>query len=161
MPVACPPISSSEERALDNPVDNRRSPRANVLLVGEIESGKARIPVRVSNLSPNGALVIARAIPNADARVVFHCNGLAVHGWVAWAKSPQAGIQFDELIQPEELLRTRSFHPPTVTRDTRQLDFRRPGFRGNQLTQEERELLEDWRASQGKSTDTAKIKPSL
>lgn len=153
------PIRGSEERALNNPVDDRRSPRANVLLIGVVESGKARIPVRVSNLSAHGALVVGKAIPNADARVVFRCNGVAVEGWVVWAKAPQAGIQFDELIQPEELRRSGSLHSQAVIPDTRQLDFRRPGFRGNQLTQEEREMLEDWQASQGASTGPVKTKP--
>lgn len=146
---------------MKNPIDERRSPRANVLLVGEIEIGKARIPVRVNNLSAHGALVIGQQIPNADSRVVFHCNGIAIDGWVAWAKAPQAGIRFDELIQPEDLLRSVSLHPQAVMRDTRQLDFRRPGFRGNQLTQEEREMLDGWRASQVESTGPAKIKPRL
>ena len=156
-----PPVRGGEERALNNPVDERRSPRANVLLIGEIESGKVRIPVRVDNLSAHGALVIAKAIPNSETRVIFHCNGVAVEGWVAWAKAPQAGIQFDEQIEPERLRRSGSLHSPALIRDTRKVDFRRPGFRGNQLTEEERELLEDWRASQGESTEAAKIKPRL
>ena len=124
-----------------------------------IECGRARIPVRVSNLSAHGALVIGEAIPSAESRVVFRCNGLAVEGLVAWAKDPLAGIQFDELIQPGQLLRSGSLHSQAVVRDTRQLDLRRPGFRGNQLSQEEREWLENWRATQGESTGPEMIKP--
>ena len=143
-----PPICVSEERALSNPVDERRSPRANVLLIAAVECDGIRIPIRVSNLSAHGVLVIGKGLPCADARVIFRCNGLAVESWVAWTEAPHAGIQFNEPIQPEELLRSRPVLSAAVVRDTRELDFRRPGFSGNQLAPEEREMLKQWRASQ-------------
>jgi hypothetical protein len=40
-----------------------------------------------------------------------------------------------------------------VTRDTRNLDFRRPGFRGNQMSDEEREIVAKWVREQDKSGD--------
>ena len=92
--------------------------------------------------------MIGKGLPCADTRVIFRCNGLAVESWVAWTEAPHAGIQFNEPIQPEELLRSRPVLSAAVVRDTRELDFRRPGFSGNQLTQEEREMLKQWRASQ-------------
>ena len=118
---------------LTNPVDERRSPRANVLLIAAVECGGVGIPIRVSNLSAHGVLVIGKALPCADTRVIFRCNGLAVESWVAWTEAPHAGIQFNEPIQPEELLRSRPVLSAAVVRDTRELDFRRPGFSGNQL----------------------------
>jgi len=161
--VACHTYSRERgAKVLKNPAEERRSPRANVLLNGAIESGRARIPVRISNLSVHGALVIGNAIPGEDTLVVFRCNGLSVESWVAWVHPPHAGIQFGEPIQPEELLRNASVPPPAIVRDTRKLDFRRPGFRGNQLTEEEREMLDEWRASQAEApTGPVKIKPGL
>jgi hypothetical protein len=155
-----PPVCVSEEGALNNPVDERRSPRANVLLIAAVECGGARFPVRVSNLSAHGVLVIGKALPCADTRVIFRCNGLALESWVAWTEAPHAGIQFSEPIQPEELLQSRPVLSAAVVRDTRKLDFRRPGFSGNQLTQEEREVLKQWRASQSEpSAEPVRIKP--
>jgi hypothetical protein len=155
-----PPVCVSEERALNNPVDERRSPRANVLLIAVVESGGARNPIRVSNLSAHGVLVIGKALPCADTLVIFRCNGLAVESWVAWTEGPHAGIQFNEPIQPEELLRSRPVLSAALVRDTRKLDFRRPGFSGDQLTQEEREMLKQWRTSQSEvPAEAVKIKP--
>jgi hypothetical protein len=141
------PICVSEERTL-NPIDDRRSSRANVLLIAAIECGGARFPIRVSNLSAHGALVIGKVLPCADTPVVFRCKELAVASWVAWANAPHAGIQFGEPIHAEELLRNRPIPSAALIRDTREVDFRRPGFSGNQLTQEERETLNEWRAAQ-------------
>jgi len=147
---------------LTNPVDERRSARANVLLIGAIESSKARVPVRISNLSAHGVLVIGNALPSADTPVVFRCNGLAVEGWVAWAYPPHAGIQFCKPIRSDRLLRKESVTLGAIVSDSRKPDFRRPGFRGNQLTPEEREILEEWKASQADAqTEAVKIKPKV
>lgn len=155
-----PPICVSEERALDNPVDERRSLRAPVLLIAAVECGGDRIPIRVSNLSAHGALVIGKELPCADTSVIFRCNGHAIESWVAWTEAPHAGLQFSEPIQPEVLLRSKPVLSAALVRDTRNLDFRRPGFSGNQLTQEEREMLKEWRASQSEPPAVpAKIKP--
>jgi hypothetical protein len=146
---------------LNNPADERRSPRANILMKGAIESGQNHFPIRVSNLSAHGALVIGQAFPERDTPVVFRCNGFAVESWVAWVKTPHAGIQFAQPIRPEELLRNAAVPAPTIVRDTRKLDFRRPGFRGNQLTPEERDELQDWLASQANEpTERVKTNPA-
>jgi hypothetical protein len=119
------------------------------------------LPIRVSNLSAHGALVIGQAFPERDTPVVFRCNGFAVESWVAWVKAPHAGIQFAQPIRPEELLRNAAVPAPAIVRDTRKLDFRRPGFRGNQLTPEERDELQDWLASQANEpTERVKTNPA-
>jgi len=38
----------------------------------------------------------------------------------------------------------------TIIKDTRELDFRRPGFKGNQMTDEERKIVEEWNRPQPK-----------
>jgi hypothetical protein len=126
-----------------NIADERRSARANVLLAGFIEGGGVRIRVRVGNQSAHGALLIGDMIPPRDTQVTFHCNGVTVESWVAWVQAPHAGIQFGEPIQPQDLVRNTAVPIQMITKDTRKLDFRRPGFRGNQLTDEERKIVEE------------------
>lgn len=128
--------------------DDRRSERANVILTATIEGpAGAAIRVRVSNLSPFGALVIGDQLPLRETAVVFRCNGLAIEGWISWADAGRAGIEFAEEVDPERLTHRETPHT-TIVKDTRQVDFRRPGFRGNQLTDEERQGLEDWKREQ-------------
>ena len=133
--------------------DERRSARANVILTATIEHANARIPVRVSNLSEHGALVIGDGLPADETQIVFRCNGMAVQGWVAWSQSGRAGIQFGNPTQPESLTQREDNPRIAIIKDTRELDFRRPGFRGNQMTDDERKIVEEWNRPQPKPSE--------
>jgi hypothetical protein len=122
--------------------DERRSPRANVILTAIIEQGRNRIPVRISNLSEHGALVIGAGLPANETPVTFRCKGVDVQGFVAWSKHGRAGIQFEQSIEPEAL--TQRAAPPLIVKADGNTDFRRPGFRGNQLTDEEQRIVAEW-----------------
>ena len=132
---------------MGNP-EERRSGRAIVMLKAAIESDATCIPVRVSNLSAHGALVIGDRLPPADSEVIFRCNGIAVQSWIAWIDGGRAGVQFADIVQPEALAQKVRVPPIPITRDTRSRDFRRPGFRGNQMTPEERMIVDDWNGPQ-------------
>ncbi len=117
--------------------DERRSARAKVMLTAVIENGSHRMRVRVDDLSAHGARVLCDGIPPVDTPVTFECKGLTVEGFVAWVQAPLAGIGFGEPVQAPELLRKVS-----VTRKVLPKDFRRPGFRGRQLTDAETQIVE-------------------
>jgi PilZ domain len=123
--------------------EERRSVRSSVMLAAIIDAEGARLPVRVVNLSAHGALVQADDLPRDDMTVTFRCGGLEVGGWMAWVRPPLAGVNFDMRVDPNAALQTiRAAH--MVVADTRGKDFRRPGFRGKQLSKEERQILENW-----------------
>jgi hypothetical protein len=124
--------------------DERRSARANVILTGTIEHSNSRLPVRIRDVSEHGAQVIGDMLPAPDTRITLRCNGKAVDGWVAWSQGERAGIEFGEPTPPDDLTK-RARHPNFgITKDTREIEFRRPGFRGNQLSEEERRIIEEW-----------------
>ncbi|HEY6662324.1 MAG TPA: PilZ domain-containing protein [Sphingomicrobium sp.] len=124
--------------------DERRSARANVILAAFIEHGRMRIPVRISNVSEHGALVIGRGLPADETPVTFHCNGIVVQSFVAWSRPGLAGIQFDSPIELAALTQRPSPPPAAIVKAARDQDFRRPGFRGRQMTDEERSIVEEW-----------------
>ena len=125
--------------------DERRSARANVILTAMIEHRGARIPVRVSNLSEHGVLVVGDRLPTGETQIVFHCNGASVQSWVAWSRDGRAGIEFGIPVPPDALTQRGEAVPRVaIVKDTREVDFRRPGFRGNQMTDEERKIVEEW-----------------
>jgi hypothetical protein len=130
-----------------NTADERRSPRSNVLLRATIDFGSAHIAVRVSNLSRHGVLAMAKNLPPEGAEVVFRYKTLAIPSWIAWVRSGCAGVQFADSTKLDGIGRDDAFRDFAITKDTRALDFRRPGFRGNQLTAEERAIIKDWAAS--------------
>lgn len=128
--------------------EERRSERARVILTAMVENGSSRIPVRVSNLSAHGVLVIGEGLPESTTRIVFRCNEVATGGWIAWVKDGHAGIEFDDPIEPEKLVHKVAVPQTMIIKDTRKVDFRRPGFRGDQLTDEERRIIEEWNRSE-------------
>jgi hypothetical protein len=128
--------------------DERRSERANVILSATIEDGRSRIPVRVSDLSPHGALVIGKGLPAEETQVTFRCSGASVQSWIAWSRAGRAGIQFGTSVQPDALTQRESGPRIAITKDARALDSRRPGFRGNQMTDEERKIVQEWNRPQ-------------
>ena len=129
--------------------DERRSARATVMLAAVIEHSDTRTPVRVRDLSEHGAQVIGDELPAPDTQIIFRCNGKAVAGWVAWSQGERCGIEFGKPTAPD-LLTKREPRPDAITRDTREADFRRPGFRGNLLSEEERRIIEQWTKSSRK-----------
>ena len=99
----------------------RRARRATVILTAEIEHEGQSIPVTLSNLSPGGALIVGELIPAEGSRVVFRRNDICVASRVAWVEAGHAGLEFDEPLQFEDLLRHVP-QPHTVVRQ----QFRRP-----------------------------------
>ena len=126
--------------------EGRKSARANVLLTATIEDCGLSMPVRVGNLSAHGALVIGEALPPREAVVTFRCNEVAVAGMIAWTARGRAGIEFATPIDLSLLARKPPPPPPAIAtvKDRREVSYKRPGFRGNQLSEEERRIVEDF-----------------
>lgn len=124
--------------------DDRRSTRRPVVLMAAIDCAGVRTRVRVTNLSAHGALVIGDPLPAPDCEVAFLSNGVTVQSKVVWVHGRHAGVQFEDPVEPECFLRNARHPHPMITKDDRTVDFRRPGFRGNQLNAEERRAVENW-----------------
>src|SRR5687767_10494907 len=102
---------------------NRRQRRSNVLMAAALELSGTSVPVKLRNLSAEGALVEAEALPVEGAQVVFRRNDLAMPAKVIWVRGGRAGIAFKDELPPETLLR----HVPTP-RPRVLPGFRRPGL---------------------------------
>jgi hypothetical protein len=128
--------------------DERRSARSNVLLKAVVEHGVERFPVRVLNLSAHGALVQGDALPDFDQPVTFVGGEVATSAWVAWVNPPLAGISFEKEVERGAVRRKSRSGGHMITRDNRKIDFRRPGFRGRQMTDDECRMVEQWMREQ-------------
>jgi hypothetical protein len=122
----------------NNP-QNRKSRRSNVLLAASIERSGAVVPVKLRNLSTEGALVEGKGLPIEGSEVLFHRNELSVVSRVAWVDGKQAGVAFNTPIPPEAVLRNI---PAPRLRAT--VDFRRPGLAAQEMSPQERRLAEGW-----------------
>lgn len=118
---------------------NRRSRRSNVLMAASIEASGTSTPVRLKNLSSEGALVEGETLPIEGSSVLFRKKELRLPGTVAWVKGNRAGIAFDKVLDPDTVLR----HIPEP-RPRARLNFRRPGLTSPPLSAEERKFAEAW-----------------
>ena len=118
---------------------NRNSRRSNVLLAASIEVSGAAIPVKLRNLSTEGALIEGEGLPVEGSEVVFKRNQLSVAGRVAWVLGTQAGVAFRRPIAQEEVLRNipKPKHRTPV-------HFKRPGLASRELSPEEQRLAQSW-----------------
>lgn len=118
---------------------NRQSRRSNVLLAATIEVSGAAIPVKLRNLSTEGALIEGDQLPVEGSAVLFRRNELSVKSRVAWVLGKQAGVAFTRPIPQEDVLRNiprpRYRSPP---------EFKRPALACRELSPEERRLAESW-----------------
>lgn len=123
----------------DQPPQNRKSQRANVLMQASLELSGTSIPVKLRNLSSDGALIESDRLPVEGAAVVFKRGDLAVPGKIAWTKTTHAGVSFSRKLNPDQVMRhvpqPRAHVAPT---------FRRPGLKSQALTDQERRFGELW-----------------
>ncbi|WP_395001041.1 PilZ domain-containing protein [Sphingomonas sp.] len=118
---------------------NRRSRRSNVLMSASIELSGASLPVKLRNLSSDGALVEGDKLPVEGAEVLFRKAELSLVGRIAWVEGKRAGVAFAEPLHANAVLR----HIPTP-RARVQPDFRRPGLRTQPLSAADVLFGESW-----------------
>jgi hypothetical protein len=118
---------------------NRRAQRSNVLLAASIEASGTSLPVKLRNLSTEGALIEGDDLPVEGSEVVFKRNELSVNSRVAWVHGKHAGVAFRRPIAQEDVLRNIPKPRYRVPED-----YRRPALVSRTLTADERRLAESW-----------------
>jgi len=121
---------------------NRKSRRSPVYLAASVEIAGAPQPVKLRNLSEEGALIEAERLPLEGTTTFFERNELRLKSKVIWVQGRYAGIAFARTLRQEEVLR----HVPQP-RQVTQGDFRRPGLACRPLTDHERTMIEKWMVS--------------
>ena len=107
-----------------NAPQNRKNRRSNVLMSASLELSGTSLPVKLRNLSAEGALVEGDKLPVEGASLLFRKGDLSMPGAVAWVNGRQAGINFAQKLNPEQLLRHVPTPKPRVAPS-----FRRPGLK--------------------------------
>ena len=118
---------------------NRKSRRSPVYLAAAVEIAGVAQPVKLRNLSEEGALIEGERLPLEGTTTFFERNELRLKSRVIWVQGRYAGIAFARILKQEEVLR----HVPQP-RQVAQGDFRRPGLACRPLTDHERKMIEKW-----------------
>lgn len=108
-------------------------------MAAALESSGASHPVKLRNLSADGALVEGEDLPVEGSQVLFRRQELGVAAKVVWVSGERAGLQFCEALPPETVLR----HIPTP-RPRILPEFRRPGLQPRELSESDRRRGADW-----------------
>jgi hypothetical protein len=125
-----------------NMSQNRKSRRSPVYLAAAVEIAGVAQPVKLRNLSEEGALIESERLPLEGTTTFFERNELRLKSRVVWVEGRYAGIAFARPLRQEEVLR----HVPQP-RQVTQGDFRRPGLACRPLTAHERTMIEKWMVS--------------
>jgi hypothetical protein len=118
---------------------NRRSQRSNLLMTAMLEVAGKTVTVKLRNLSSEGARVEGDQLPVEGTELVFRKGDLSTAARVVWIKGRQAGIGFEQKLDPVDVL-----NHVTVPRPRVQPDFRRPGLGSRELTPSERAMAARW-----------------
>ena len=118
---------------------NRRPHRAPVLLTATLHVGGKAHPVKLRNLSEDGALVESEDFPPEGIDAIFERNELRVKSVVVWVEGRFAGIRFGRPLKSADVLR----HVPTPQRP-KPLEFKRSGLACRPISAYERAMLERW-----------------
>lgn len=122
-----------------NSPQNRKARRSNVLMSASLELSGTSLPVKLRNLSADGALVEADTLPVEGSAILFRKGDISVQGRVAWVKTRHAGISFARKLEADQVLR----HVPTPRARVKP-DFRRPGLKATSLSDADVLFGENW-----------------
>jgi hypothetical protein len=111
------------------------------LLAASIEIEGEQAPVKLRNLSEEGALIEGDNLPIEGSVTTFRRNELKLQSRIVWVHGRFAGVAFDRRLKPEQVLR----NIPAPRRKV-QIEHRRPGLSSRPLTDYERQMLESWLA---------------
>lgn len=120
---------------------DRRSRRSPVLLAATVEVAGRDVPVKLRNLSEEGALIEGERLPLEGSATFFERNDLRLRSRVVWVHGKYAGVSFDQRLKTEQVLRNV---PKPKPKPKAEADFRRPGLACRPLTDYERRMLERW-----------------
>ena len=74
--------------------EHRLEGRSNIFVIATLYTSGGSTPVRVRNLSGNGALVEANALPPPGSPIRLSRGSLTIPGEIIWVAGPKAGLHF-------------------------------------------------------------------
>ncbi len=118
---------------------NRKARRSQRMMTAMLEVSGRTVDVTLRNLSSDGAQVEGSEMPVEGTKLIFRKGDLSLAATIIWTKGKQAGILFDEELDPATLLNHVAAPRPRSVGE-----FRRPGLSSSRLSEVERTLAENW-----------------
>ena len=116
---------TASDQPREQGADKRKTARETVMFIGTISCANASYPVKLRNLSAEGAMFVGDVVSYAGAWLTLRRNDTLIRGRMAWASDGSGGMKFDAPLDVSRLLRRL---PPR--RLGYQPRFRRPTLSG-------------------------------
>jgi hypothetical protein len=129
----------------------RQAKRARVLLAARLRTEDGSdLEARLRDLSQKGALIECRQPLSVGSEVVFTRGNTVVPARVAWASGGRVGLEFLRNIDESEVL-VQLGRPATGSAGVQAAPqrFRRPRIGGEDLSENERQLVRNWGVAVG------------
>lgn len=104
-----------------------RKPRTNMLVMATISAGSGSAPVKIRDLSPDGALIEGGVLPHSGSTITLVRGDLAISGRVVWTQGGRAGLRFDALANVADWLPNAKTSQPQARIDAAVNEFRNAG----------------------------------
>ena len=96
------------------PLEVPRSPRRRMAFKGKFETTTDKGVVAVRNLSCTGAMIEGYELPQPGREVMLRAAGHEFFGTVVWCDGIRCGIEFDEPLQPAQILELHRITPEQI-----------------------------------------------
>ena len=88
-------------RRVDGPAGRRRAQREEVVLAGSALTLGASRSVVVTDVSPSGAKLLGRRLPQAGTDVLVTVGNVELFAKIAWLGHDECGISFESPLKPQ------------------------------------------------------------
>lgn len=126
----------------------RSAKRARVLLAAKLQTSFGEVEARLRDLSRKGALVECAQVPDTGSEVVFVRGETVVSARVAWAAGNRVGLEFDHMIDEQELLVHIGKPSKGTGAPIYPQSYRRPGL-AQGMSVDERKVAQAWSVAVG------------
>ncbi len=93
-----------EDNSGTGSVDARTQPRSSMFLAAVLRAGTEQAPVKVRNMSPNGAMIETSVTPVTGSQVELIRGALIARGSVIWTSANKCGVRFSSEVSVKDWL---------------------------------------------------------
>ena len=123
----------------DSSKDSRAGARSNVFLTATLDSGARSYPVRIRNISREGALLEGDELPPPGCSIRLRRGHMQARGEVAWEAGQARGVRFADQVDVPQWIR-------------------RPEHDGQRMVDE---AIADYRSARFPKIDSPKVKDTI
>jgi hypothetical protein len=97
-------MSRADNNETPPPTDKRGQARSSMFLAAVLRAGREQAPVKVRNMSPNGAMIETPLSPTEGTSVDLMRGRLVARGTVIWSSGKRCGLRFSSEVLVKEWL---------------------------------------------------------